>query len=906
MKTRYIITVLFFLISGFSIAQNVPHGMNYQAVARNKSGEILADKTIFLKVKLLGNKSNAEINYYTEIQRTVTDHTGLFIVAVGKGSTLTGNFDGIPWSTENIWMQVDIREESETEFTPVSFARLLAVPYAFHAATANSASTEYVPYVLSGSSSGNTINAVPANSWKVTGNSLTNPAIEYLGTADLKDLVWRTNGIERMRIYSTGNINITNNVNIGVDLNVGHDLIINRDLKVKNDVVIDSNLTVKKNVFFNTMLGATINYGPFTVGNVSPTILNGTLRVDKSTNLNNNFNVNNIKPTLLTGTLKVNNATDLYSSLTVFGQSPTVFTGTLRVDSNVLFKSHLTLTNGNYNSFSTTTGAMVVSGGTGIAKNLNVGGGAKVAGNTTLKGQVKVTDGRPSFIPDSGAIVVAGGVGIGKELSIGGFAHFFDSSRVDGIAMLRKTLFVFDSLTLRNKIKVTGATTLLGQLNNMGQVTINVPSLTAGIQSNFSDYPLQVRGGKQGIAIRVTGSKANANNFMSFWDANGMQGRIEGYATGEYSNTAEFTKFDKNYIVSISAFTTISTLQIVKGVAAGVSLVGALTSSTGCVGLGVCVTTPIPSMIAAGIFSVANSAVAASLAAVKLAETVDAYTTFNGYVSNKNGVTYESGAGDYAEYLPLMNPGEKMFPGDVVGLKNGKVSRNTMDADKIMVLSIRPIVLGNSPKAGEENNFIKVAFLGQVAVKVSGRVTAGDYILPDGNNSGMGIAISPENISSSDIKKILGIAWSSSESNGINSINVAVGLNVNDNISVIQGLENDVDKLRNTISLREERLQKAIPGYKTLTASNGISVNAGPARNTDSYTYFQVSKSEVEQGVDLFLERLNSMDEKIQQIPVFKKMKNNSSFREELIREIQDEINSQLLKSKQINSGSVR
>ncbi len=46
------------------------------------------------------------------------------------------------------------------------------------------------------------------NAWQTTGNYGTNPAANYLGTADANDLVFRTNAVERMRINTAGNIGI--------------------------------------------------------------------------------------------------------------------------------------------------------------------------------------------------------------------------------------------------------------------------------------------------------------------------------------------------------------------------------------------------------------------------------------------------------------------------------------------------------------------------------------------------------------------------------------------------------------------------------------------------------------------------------------------------------------------------
>lgn len=47
-----------------------------------------------------------------------------------------------------------------------------------------------------------------SEAWTLLGNSNTNPSVNFLGTTDNQDLVFRTNSIEKMRVTSTGSIGI--------------------------------------------------------------------------------------------------------------------------------------------------------------------------------------------------------------------------------------------------------------------------------------------------------------------------------------------------------------------------------------------------------------------------------------------------------------------------------------------------------------------------------------------------------------------------------------------------------------------------------------------------------------------------------------------------------------------------
>ena len=138
-----------------------------------------------------------------------------------------------------------------------------------------------------------------------------------------------------------------------------------------------------------------------------------------------------------------------------------------------------------------------------------------------------------------------------------------------------------------------------------------------------------------------------------------------------------------------------------------------------------------------------------------------------------------------------------------------------------MAISTKPIVLGNVPKPEDEKNFEKVAFLGQVPVKVFGKVNIGDYIIPNGNNNGVGKAVPPSEIKSTEIKNILGIAWSgSTQGNTISVINVAVGINVNDNQKMVDDLQSQVSDLKGQLADINSKLDKLIGGSATPASSD--------------------------------------------------------------------------------------
>lgn len=138
-------------------------------------------------------------------------------------------------------------------------------------------------------------------------------------------------------------------------------------------------------------------------------------------------------------------------------------------------------------------------------------------------------------------------------------------------------------------------------------------------------------------------------------------------------------------------------------------------------------------------------------------------------------LAYSSPERDYAEYIEKMNPSDEFKEGDIVGIFAGKVSHKTEGADQIMAVSSTPIVVGNWPGKNEVDNYVLVAFLGQVPVNVKGVVHKGDFIVPSGKEDGTAVAVSPSAVDAHVIDRIVGRSWDFSDDAEVKSINTLVG-----------------------------------------------------------------------------------------------------------------------------------
>jgi len=236
MKKIFSLIILGIAIASTVIAQQVPQGMKYQAVARNLKGEILANEKIVLKISLTSQEGRSATVHYSELHNIVTNELGLFTLVIGEGVS-NNAFKEIPWSSQNIWMEVSIADKDKGGFTVISSSKLLAVPYAFHSETANKISGNITAKLEGGGGGGGGDNPPPTsgNSWNTQGNLATNPLIDFIGTADNKDLIFRTNNREVMRFTADGKL-ITPN---GVGLTLGGNLIVQGDsVDAENDLYV--------------------------------------------------------------------------------------------------------------------------------------------------------------------------------------------------------------------------------------------------------------------------------------------------------------------------------------------------------------------------------------------------------------------------------------------------------------------------------------------------------------------------------------------------------------------------------------------------------------------------------------------------------------------------------------------
>jgi hypothetical protein len=117
----------------------VPHAINYQGVARNTAGEILASHALQARMSIRTAAATGTI-VYQEKHSVTTNQYGLFSLHIGEGTPTIGTFNAIAWSAGSYWLEVEI-DDNGTGFLAMGTSQLLSVPYALYAETSGSPGT---------------------------------------------------------------------------------------------------------------------------------------------------------------------------------------------------------------------------------------------------------------------------------------------------------------------------------------------------------------------------------------------------------------------------------------------------------------------------------------------------------------------------------------------------------------------------------------------------------------------------------------------------------------------------------------------------------------------------------------------------------------------------------------------
>ncbi|MBN8693687.1 MAG: hypothetical protein J0L69_10855 [Bacteroidetes bacterium] len=160
---KFIILILCAISLGmFSQSPNL---INYQAIARDASGTIIASANIGLKFKIIQGTPTGSVSY-EETNTATSSSSGIFTVAIGAGTPVSGSMSTVDWANGPYYIEVSVDPAGGTSYSVVGVSQLLSVPYALYAAKAGGGSA-----MPTGTTTGQTMywNQL-GNKWEVDNN----------------------------------------------------------------------------------------------------------------------------------------------------------------------------------------------------------------------------------------------------------------------------------------------------------------------------------------------------------------------------------------------------------------------------------------------------------------------------------------------------------------------------------------------------------------------------------------------------------------------------------------------------------------------------------------------------------------------------------------------------------------
>jgi len=179
-----------------------------------------------------------------------------------------------------------------------------------------------------------------------------------------------------------------------------------------------------------------------------------------------------------------------------------------------------------------------------------------------------------------------------------------------------------------------------------------------------------------------------------------------------------------------------------------------------------------------------------------------------GYIegTGSSGITLNSVGADLAEYFPKADPDEDYDGGTVVGLSGGEITRDLADAERAAVISEAPMVSGNMPRdADDQDDYARIALVGQVDVDAGAPVTAGDLLVAAGDGTAV-----PRSEHDGATPLIVGIALDGAEAG--ERVPTLVG--GTDAAATPTGTEaetpdrEEVEELRETVEAQQETIER--------------------------------------------------------------------------------------------------
>lgn len=141
--------ILFLLVlTGIVVYAQVPEKINYQAVIRNSTGELVTSRNVGIKISIL-NETSAGSVLYSEEHAVATNAYGQVAIKIGDGTNVSSDFNSIDWAVSDKFLKLEVDIDGGTSYIPIGTSQMLSVPYALFANNTDSARVAGMAYTAS-------------------------------------------------------------------------------------------------------------------------------------------------------------------------------------------------------------------------------------------------------------------------------------------------------------------------------------------------------------------------------------------------------------------------------------------------------------------------------------------------------------------------------------------------------------------------------------------------------------------------------------------------------------------------------------------------------------------------------------------------------------------------------------
>ena len=128
---KIFLKLVFLFSTGIIIAQT-PQAFKYQAIARDKAGNVLSNWEIGMRVSIIEGGHDGQA-VYIETHQITSNIYGMINLVIGKGNVQKGAFNSISWGQSSHSIKIELDIDGGSNYKETGTSQLYAVPYALYA-----------------------------------------------------------------------------------------------------------------------------------------------------------------------------------------------------------------------------------------------------------------------------------------------------------------------------------------------------------------------------------------------------------------------------------------------------------------------------------------------------------------------------------------------------------------------------------------------------------------------------------------------------------------------------------------------------------------------------------------------------------------------------------------------------